>query len=248
MYYVYVYSDPRDGVPFYVGKGKGDRAYKHLKETKDNTENYLKYCKIKSLLNGGVAPDIQIVFASDDEEACLQVEAELIARHGRKVDGGTLTNIVTTHAEFLKERAARPRGAEYKRSMSEAKRGAKNPMYGVEPWNKGIPCSDVTKQKISQSNKGRRYTDEERRSRQNTRGKVYTVIDPSGRAYAVTNLKEWALSRGLCPTNLREALVGYKGKTQYKGYTGSPTGKSVAQWLAETGGPQHPDAKQAYKA
>lgn len=29
-FYAYVYFDPRDGLPFYVGKGQGYRARKHL--------------------------------------------------------------------------------------------------------------------------------------------------------------------------------------------------------------------------
>ena len=29
-YYVYVYSDPDTKEPFYVGKGKGNRAFQHL--------------------------------------------------------------------------------------------------------------------------------------------------------------------------------------------------------------------------
>ena len=32
-YYVYLYIDPRDGSVFYVGKGKGERALSHLKDT-----------------------------------------------------------------------------------------------------------------------------------------------------------------------------------------------------------------------
>lgn len=233
MYYVYVYSDPRDDVPFYVGKGKGDRAYKHLRETKDNTENYLKYCKIKSLLNEGILPKIDIVFTSSNEQDCLNKEAELIAHYGRKVDGGVLTNIVTSHSDFLSNQAKLPRSKQYKQNMSEAKRGSKNPMFGIEPWNKGVPCSDEVKQKISNANQGRCYTTEERDRRQATRGKVYVVIDPLGNEHCVINLKAWAQERGLCPVNLRLALVGYKGKTQYKGYTGHSTGITTAQWLKQ---------------
>lgn len=35
-HYVYVYSDPDSGVPFYVGKGKGDRVLQHLVEEKES--------------------------------------------------------------------------------------------------------------------------------------------------------------------------------------------------------------------
>lgn len=220
MYYVYVYSDPRDEVPFYVGKGTGDRAYRHLKETQDNNTNYLKYCKIKSLLNSGILPKIEIVFESDNEADCLLHEKELIQRYGRKIDGGCLTNIVIDHTSFISELAKQPRDTSYRKSMSEAKSGPNNPMWGVAPWNKGVPCSTDTKKKISAANKGRVYTEEERAKRQLSRGKTYVVIDPEGTHHTVKNIKLWAIERGLSPTNLREALVGYKGKTQYKGYTG----------------------------
>lgn len=29
-YYVYIYSDPDTKVPFYIGKGKGNRCFNHL--------------------------------------------------------------------------------------------------------------------------------------------------------------------------------------------------------------------------
>lgn len=28
--YVYVYTDPRNGQPFYIGKGQGNRLFSHL--------------------------------------------------------------------------------------------------------------------------------------------------------------------------------------------------------------------------
>ncbi len=31
-YYIYVYIDPRNGEPFYVGVGHGNRAQKHLRQ------------------------------------------------------------------------------------------------------------------------------------------------------------------------------------------------------------------------
>jgi hypothetical protein len=41
-YYVYQYIDPRNNLPFYIGKGKGKRYQTHLFETADNTENLKK--------------------------------------------------------------------------------------------------------------------------------------------------------------------------------------------------------------
>ena len=35
-YYVYVYSDPDTHKPFYVGKGKANRVFDHLKDTKES--------------------------------------------------------------------------------------------------------------------------------------------------------------------------------------------------------------------
>lgn len=35
-YYVYVYSDPDTKEPFYVGKGKGNRAFQHLDDQSEN--------------------------------------------------------------------------------------------------------------------------------------------------------------------------------------------------------------------
>lgn len=36
--YVYVYIDPRDGLPFYIGEGQGDRFLHHLDEKPGSEE------------------------------------------------------------------------------------------------------------------------------------------------------------------------------------------------------------------
>lgn len=45
---------------------------------------------------------------------------------------------------------------EYKRMFSEQKKGSKNPMYGVPPRNKGVPCPQHIRDAVSKAQKGRK--------------------------------------------------------------------------------------------
>ena len=72
--YVYLYSDPRDDKPFYVGKGVGDRAFSHLEEENDSN----KVEKINELRSEGCEPKIEILrFGLSDDQATL-LEAAII--------------------------------------------------------------------------------------------------------------------------------------------------------------------------
>jgi uncharacterized protein len=74
-YYVYIYSDPRDGKPFYVGKGMGNRAFSHLRDDSESE----KVRRIKEILNDGVEPTIEIlVHGIADEETAMRIEASVI--------------------------------------------------------------------------------------------------------------------------------------------------------------------------
>jgi len=73
--YVYLYRDPRDGKIFYVGKGKGQRAFQHLVDEKDG----VKRKKIQEIRSAGLEPKIEIlVHALKDDEMALKIEAALI--------------------------------------------------------------------------------------------------------------------------------------------------------------------------
>lgn len=93
-YYVYFLIDPRNMLPFYIGKGCGKRAKDHLKETEENTDNIFKVRKINSIRKSGLEPLIDIVYKELDEDTAYDLEEKAIAFYGRKgIDkGGILTN------------------------------------------------------------------------------------------------------------------------------------------------------------
>jgi len=85
--YVYVYIDPRNGEPFYIGKGKGERLFSHL----DDHSDTCKVARIAEIRHSGKEPQIDILrYGLSDNEAAL-VEAAAIDLIGK----GRLTNIVS---------------------------------------------------------------------------------------------------------------------------------------------------------
>lgn len=72
--YVYVYCDPADGSVFYVGKGKGNRCFEHLKHEGESE----KSLRIKKMRDAGVEPRIDILAFGLTEDEALIVEAAAI--------------------------------------------------------------------------------------------------------------------------------------------------------------------------
>ena len=85
-YYVYLLSDPTTNEVFYVGKGKGNRVFQHLKDKSDNP----KTRKIKELEILGLKPKMDLLIHGCDELTVKKVEASIIDLIGKD----NLTNIV----------------------------------------------------------------------------------------------------------------------------------------------------------
>jgi hypothetical protein len=87
-FYVYLLSDPDSGEVFYVGKGKGNRVFQHLKEK----ENSAKSRKISEIIDSGKEPKIEIlVHGIEDERTAMKIEAAIIDL----LDKSNLTNRVS---------------------------------------------------------------------------------------------------------------------------------------------------------
>jgi len=104
QYYVYTYTDPRNNLPFYIGKGSGNRA----RQTWYGSRNRYFNAKFQKIINAGMTPILEIIFRSDDEDEVLELEELLISELKRTQDGGILCNLSAggkgnTFYEFDKE-------------------------------------------------------------------------------------------------------------------------------------------------
>lgn len=97
IYYVYSLIDPRNGLEFYVGKGKGNRAQSHILTIKKGkrSENRWKDHIIQKLLETGRQPLIAFIAEGLPEKHAYDLETKMIAFFGRNGydEGGILVNV-----------------------------------------------------------------------------------------------------------------------------------------------------------
>jgi hypothetical protein len=92
-YYVYALRDPRNGELFYVGKGKGQRAYQHARRAtpaRSGAEGRLKLARIRAIRAKGRYPEVEIVRHRLSEREAFTVEAGVL--DALKLTGLKLTN------------------------------------------------------------------------------------------------------------------------------------------------------------
>ena len=87
-YYVYALKDPRTNAIFYVGKGKGNRAFHHQGD--DSAREKARV--IADIVAAGMQPAVEILTHGLDEQSAFDIEAYTIAVLGRarltnRIDG-----------------------------------------------------------------------------------------------------------------------------------------------------------------
>lgn len=124
-YYVYILLDPRhENRPFYVGKGCGDRAKRHLLENAKNKENIRKYRKMNKIREAGLEPIVSYHSTGLTEIDAYNLEVKLIIQYGReKLDpDGILVNLAIDNRPPVR---SGPMSAEQKAAIGAGNRGKK---------------------------------------------------------------------------------------------------------------------------
>ena len=148
VFYVYEHWRPDKGVCFYVGKGKGKRAW-DLKRVR-NRHHMAVTSKLTSM---GLMVDVRIVVAGLSSKSALALEIDRIAMYGRD----NLTNMtrggdgLVDPSPEVRQRMSIAIKAAY--STPEARQKASD-------RNRGRVTSEETKEKLRLTSTGRKHTDD----------------------------------------------------------------------------------------
>lgn len=148
-YYVYAYVR-LDGTPYYIGKGKGKRAYSKRHSVWVPTRE---------------SGQIVILENNLTEVGAFAIERRLIRWWGKKHEGGLLYNKADGGEGKTGYGVSRPHTEETRQKISKAKMGKSYPRLTVANRKTGekrrsIKLSEETCRKISESQKGRVMTEE----------------------------------------------------------------------------------------
>jgi hypothetical protein len=142
-YYVYVLVDPINRIPFYIGKGRSDRCYRHLKGQAEYNDDKLK--TISNIRMLGFEPVVYKIYEGLDNKSSLRIESLLIDYYDE-----LLTNIKS----YPPDRTGCSLTEEHKQKLREKNVGktlSQSHKDKIGNSNKHIPTYDTTETYVDKS-------------------------------------------------------------------------------------------------
>ena len=173
IYYVYQLRLENSTVPFYIGKGRGRRAYDHFKPS-----NLSRRCHKNNVINkanrDGTKIIVEIIHHNLEEAEALSIEIETIRMYGIRCHGGLLTNATLggegtsgfkpsedTRNRMAKAQTGKTLSALTRAKISESNTGKNRPPAAIAKTadgNRGKRRTSEQRLKMSKSQKGRKFS------------------------------------------------------------------------------------------
>ena len=188
-FYTYAYLC-KDGKPYYIGKGSGNRAYSGKGRNCNTPTDVSRILILKRNLT---------------EEEAFKHEIYMIAVFGKKCDGTGILRNVSDGGSAPPRRHGddhHMKKAEHRKNLSEKLKGERNPRWGK-------PLTSEAKQKMSKKLKF--YTGE-----RNHKSEWWKLTFVDGRHLVLCGLSSWCKENGYSKAHLSKVFQNKEGRTKHK--------------------------------
>lgn len=212
-FYVYHLIDPRTNLPFYIGKGIGDRMYHHVNSVinkKIPNKNKFLFNKIKKLLTLGYSVIYEKVYDNLTEQLAFQKESEEIRKYEIKRVGGILCNL-SYGGEGMKGYKFTPNQLKkHQKRMKEVHSTNDSKLRNSKRTKEFYNLHPEQREKLSSIQK-RLW-----QSGKYNNSKSWSFISPTGKLINFTNLQEFCKINKLQQSNMIHVSKGKR--KQHKGW------------------------------